>query len=250
MSNIFQDSVSNLRELDNRLIGPDYDYAKHIRNPEQLGMSSKGDISTLTKDVTGLINYVRVLVTGEGKASTTGNPLGNKFFLRTGAKCKDKGSGREVQRYIYINNVPDGSMPFITSGMGVKFTSFKGLVPGTMTNVSRISPNEILQSFSSAVMPECQAVTLETIDVNNKKGSDTQFITTVDIENMPPCWFPNKKNPVTGEKCREGFSSINDEELNMSSKMPDDIIIKMYLSTLGIFGVYLIVKLLQNRKLN
>lgn len=250
MSNIFQDSVNNLKELDDRLIGPDYDYAKHIRNPEQLGMSSKGDINTLTKDVTGLINYVRLLVTGEGKASTTGNPLGNKFFLRTGAKCKDKGSGREVQRYIYINNVPDGSMPFITSGMGVKFTSFKGLVPGTMTNVSRISPNEILQSFSSPSTPDCQAVTLETIDVNNKKGTDTQFITTVDIENMSPCWFPNGKNPVTGKKCTEGFSPINEEQVSMSSSMPDDIIVKMYLSTLGIFGVYLIVKLLQNRTPN
>ena len=203
MTNIFQDSVSNLKELDNRLTGPDYDYAKHIRNPEKLGMSSKGDISTLTKNVNGLVNYVRVLVTGDGKASTTGKPLGNKFFLRTGAKCKDKGSGREVQRYIYINNVPDGSMPFITSGMGVKFTSFKGLVPGTMTNVSRISPNEILQSFSNANMPDCQAVTLETVDVNNKQGRDTQFITTVDIENMSPCWFLNKKNPVTGKKCSE-----------------------------------------------
>lgn len=252
MSNVFQDSVKNLQELDDKLTGPDYDYVKHIRSPEQLGMSNKGSVSALTKDINGLIDYVKLLVTGQGKASVTGQPLGNKFFFRTGASCKDKSSGKTVQRYIYINNVPDGSMPFITSGMGMKFTSFKGLVPGTMGNIERISPTEILQSFASPANPECQAVTLETIDVHNKKGKETNFITTVDIQNMSPCWFSNKKNPVTGKKCKEGFSTINEmeTELNMSSKMPDDIIIKMYLSSVGLLGMYLIIKLLQNRRIN
>lgn len=256
MSNVFEDSVRDLKELDDRITGPDYNYVKHIRNPEKLGMSNKGNVGALTKDINGLIDYVKLLVTGEGKASDTGKPLGNKFFLRTGASCKDKSSGKNVQRYIYINNVPDGSIPFITSGMGVRFTSFKGLVPGTMGNIERISPNEILQSFASPPVPECQPVTLETIDVNNKKGTETNFITTVDIQNMSPCWFSNKKNPITGKKCSEGYSNINDSNdsnennLSMSSKMPDDIIIKIYLSTVSILGMYLIVKLLQNRRIN
>ena len=250
MSNVFEDSVRDLKELDDRLTGPDYNYVKYIRSPDQLGMSNKGSVGALTNDINGLIDYVKLLVTGQGKASVTGQPLGNKFFLRTGASCKDKSSGKSVQRYIYINNVPDGSMPFITSGMGIKFTSFKGLVPGTMGNIERISPSEILQSFSSPSNPECQAVTLETIDVNNKKGTETNFITTVDIQNMPPCWFSNKKNPVTDKKCKEGFSNIDETDLNMSSKMHDDIIIKMYLSTLGILGMYLIIKLIQNRRIN
>ena len=54
-----------------------------------------------------------MLVTGKGRASKTGKPLGNKFFLKTGGQCNpiDK-KGNTVDRYLYINNVPDGSIPF------------------------------------------------------------------------------------------------------------------------------------------
>ena len=76
-------------------------------------MSSKGSISAVSKDINGLISYVEVLVTGKSKASVSGGPLGNKFFLKTGAKCKDianDASNNElVDRYIYVNNVPQGS---------------------------------------------------------------------------------------------------------------------------------------------
>lgn len=249
MANIFQDALTDVNKLEENLLGPNYSYTNQIKSPGEMGMSSTGSFATLERDISGLISYVELLVTGGGNASKTGRPLGNKFFLKTGAKCKDKKTGELVQRSIYINNVPDGSIPFITSGMGVNFTTFEGIIPGTMSNVSKINPFQILQSFMMGSNPECQAMTLQTIDVNNNSSTETQYIATLDIQSMNACSFPDKRNPVTGEKCREAFSNRN---LNLneikSSKMPDELISRIYFSTLGIFGMYILLKMMENKK--
>jgi hypothetical protein len=244
-TNIFTEAVDDVKSLENKLLGPGYNYTNNIKTPKELGMSSTGSIAALTRDITGLVNYVELLVTGKSKASKTGKPLGNKFFLKTGAKCTDKESKQTVNRYIYVNNVPDGSIPFISSALDVNFSEFKGLVPGTLSNVSRINPMQMLQSFMTGTNPECQPVTMETIDVNNLKGKETQYLTTVDIQNMSPCWFSNKKNPITKENCRETFNNLSPQEL---SSMPPDLISKIYIGSLGIFGVYLLLRLLKEKK--
>ena len=92
-----------------------------------MGMSDDGNFGALANDIGGLINYVEVLVSGKG-GSTTGGPLGDKFFLKTGGKCTDVASKKLVDRYIYIDNIPDGSIPIVSSGMGIKFNEFRGLI--------------------------------------------------------------------------------------------------------------------------
>ena len=49
------------------LTSPDYPYFKYIKTPKQIGMSDKGDLKTLGKDIDGLISYVEVLVSGKSK---------------------------------------------------------------------------------------------------------------------------------------------------------------------------------------
>jgi hypothetical protein len=46
---------------------------------------------------------------------------------------------------------------------------------------------------------------METIDINNNKSTETNYVTLVDIGNIDPCTFPDAKNPVTGTSCRETF---------------------------------------------
>ena len=247
MSNVFQDALSDVNELQESLLGPTYNYPDQIKSPSELGMSSTGSWKTLTNDISGLIAYVQVLVTGEGKASKTGRPLGTKFFLKTGGKCKDIKSGELVQRYVYIDNVPDGTIPFISSGLGVNFTTFRGLIPGIMSNIGKVNPLQILQSFVMGSNPDCQSITLQTIDAKNNVSKETQFVATLDIQSMTACSFPDKKNPLTGEKCREAFSNINPSEFK-SSKMPEELITKVYFSALGVFGFYILLKLLQSKR--
>lgn len=239
MSNVFQEVLQNAQGVQEKLLGPTYPYYKNIKTPSEIGMSDKGTIKQMGKNIDGLINYVELLVTGKSKASSTGGPLGNKFFLKTGGKCVDNATNNQVDRYIYVNNVPQGNIPFISGGLGVNFSEFKGLIPGAMGNLNVLNPFAILQSFLSGATPPCQELTMQTIDVNNNKSSETHFVTTTDIKNIDSCSFSNKTNPVTGQKCKETFQtgvSANAAPF----EMPDDAIAQLYFASLAVIGVYIL----------
>ena len=250
MSNIFQEVLNDAEGVQNELLGPTYPYYKNIKSPSQIGMSSKGTIQQMSNNVNGLINYVELLVSGKSKASATGGPLGNKFFLQTGAKCLDNSSdasNNQVDRYIYVNNVPNGDIPFISSGMGINFSDFEGLIPGAMGNLNALNPFAILQSFMSGATPPCQEITMQTINVNNTKSSETHFVTVTDIKNIDPCSFPNKKNPITKAKCKESFQS--GVSANAASvEMPDDITAQLYFAGLAFVSLYIFHRFIEKSR--
>jgi hypothetical protein len=244
MSNVFEDVLNDPGGVEEKLLGPSYPYYKNIKTPSELGMSDKGSMTTLGKDIDGLIQYVEVLVTGKSKASTTNGPLGNKFFLQTGAKCVDTATNNQVDRFIYVNNVPVGNVPFISGGMGVNFSEFKGLIPGTMGNLSVLSPFGIMQSFLSGSTPPCQELTMDVIDINNNKSSESHYVTLVDIKGMDPCIFPKKTNTLTGTKCRETFQTIRAEEL----KLPTDPLVQLYFASLAGVSIYVLYRLMEKSR--
>lgn len=244
-SNIFEDVLNNASEVEEKLLGPTYPYYKNIKTPNEIGMSNKGTIQQMGKNIDGLINYVEVLVTGKSKASKTGGPLGNKFFLQTGAKCVDKDTNEQVDRYIYVNNVPQGNIPFISSGLGTNFKEFRGLIPGSMSNLNALNPFGIMQSFLAGSKPECQQITLETIDNNNRKSSETHYVTLVDIQNMDPCNFQNRINPITNEKCKESFENNSYYNEYETIEMPDDIYSQIYLASVASLGVYILYRIME-----
>jgi hypothetical protein len=248
--NIFQDVLKNAKCAEEKYIGPDYPYYRYIKTPSEIGMSGDGSLSALGKDIDGLIGYVELLVSGGGKASATGQPLGNKFFLKTGGKCTDKSTGQDVDRYIYINNVPTGQIPFISQGLGVNFSEFKGLIPGTISNLNAFNPMEMFQSFLAGSKPDCQELTMETIDIYNNKSTESHFVTLVDIQNMDPCIFQNRTNPITKVSCRETFtnlknSGIQNNECYTCYKIPKDPISQLYFASLGAFGIYVLYRIMQ-----
>jgi hypothetical protein len=249
-SNIFDQVLNNANGVQEKLLGPTYPYYKNIKTPRDIGMSDKGTMNALTADINGLINYTTLLVQGKSKASTTGGPLGNKFFLNTGAKCNDVVTKKQVDRYIYVNNVPEGNIPFISQGLGVNFSEFKGLIPGAVGNLNVLNPYNLLQSFLSGSVPDCQKLTMQTIDVNNNKSSETHYVTLVDIKNMDPCSFPNKINPITKAKCRETFENNNNNNNNNESifeedlKLPQDLLTQIYFLSLSAAVIYIFYKLM------
>ena len=304
--------------------GPSYQYYKYIKTPAELDMNSKGTLPQIGKNINGLMGYVDLLVSGNGipqvgkngkktvlSASKTGKPLGNKFFLQTSAQCKPKDCTDEkcenVDRYIYVDNVPNGDIPFVSQGLGVNFSAFKGLIPGAMGNLKVLNPIHIMDSVFSGPNPECQQITMETIDVNNKVSSETHYVTTMDIANINPCSFPAKKvekfetfkegaknmkndmknlgkkigndfkklgkdiknigkkkngknnnkvkyyrqNPVTGQMCKETFSTTNENNLSENINIFEsiEIIDKVYfvsLAILAIFIFYLFINKIHN----
>jgi hypothetical protein len=234
MSSFFSDVIKDMKGMEQGLLGPDYLYWKRILKPSDMGMSSDGNFGALTNNVGGLINYVEVLVTGNA-GSTTGGPLGDRFFLKTGGQCKDIASGNKVDRYIYIDNVPNGNIPFISSGLGgVDFTEFEGLIPGLLGDLGKLNPLNLFKSFMMGDNPDCMSVTLQTItpavdgDLNDtgkdNYGIDKQFVAVADVKNMDPCIFNDKKNPADPSlTCTETFTSRMDaKNRDRDSSSSDD----------------------------
>ena len=252
MSNLFQEVLTDVKGVEERLLGPTYPYYKNIKTPTDIGMSDKGTIQQMAKNIDGLIQYVELLVTGDSKASATGKPLGNKFFLKTGAKCaaidsctdpNDESTCQKVDRFIYVDNVPSGNIPFISSGLGVNFAEFKGLIPGAMGNLNVLNPFAIMRAFLSGSNPPCQQITMQTITTDNIRSSETNYVTLADIQNMDPCIFTNKKNPVTGQNCKETFQNLQPEVL-----MPSDPLAQVYFTSLGVVGLYILYRLMEKTR--
>lgn len=185
-----------------------YNYAANVRPPASIGMSPDGSLNALGKDITGLIAYTQLLVEGSGKASSTGSPMGNKYFLKTPGTCQAIDTGETVDRYIFINNIPLGNIPFVSESIGGNFSSFRGLIPGMFSDMEVFNPINIVKGFTAGSMPQCRAINMQTIDVNNNVGSETQYIADVDISTIDPCLFPNKQNIITNKKCIEVFSNL------------------------------------------
>jgi hypothetical protein len=249
MANFFQDVLKNVDAVQQDLLGPDYEYWKQVRTPGELGMSGSGNISALSRDIAGLVDYVEVLVGGGGGASKVNGPMGNKFFLKTGAKCKDVQSGKKVDRFMYVNNVPDGTIPFISQGLGgMTFPSFKGLVPGALGDLNVLNPFAIFQSFMMGNYPDCQPLTMQTIDANNNSSQQTQYVATVDIRNMNPCWFSNNRNPITGAACQQAFQNMIKETGTIDAELPDGIVPRLFLASVGGLSLYLLYKLMHRKR--
>jgi len=242
-TNLFQQSLGGTSDMDAQFLGPSYDYSKNIKQPSDIGMSDEGTLPALGKDVNGLIAYTELLVEGTGNASATGNPLGNKLFLLTGQKCNDIVTNEQVDRYIYIDNVPNGNIPFISSGMGMNFTEFRGLIPGIMSNMNAFSPYGMMQAFMTGSVPDCQPITMEVIDSNNYKSKETHYVTTVDINNLDPCSFPDGHNPGTDKTCKQGFSNIK-HSCNKCARLPRNIWVQLYYIFLILLAVFIFYRLL------
>jgi len=242
--NMFQEILKDPRAAEKKYLGEDYPYYKNINSPSELGMSSKGSLEQFGKDLDGLISYVELLVTGDSKASKTGRPLGNKFFVQTPGKCIDKKTGAEVDRYMYIDNVPAGNIPLISSGLGTNFTEFRGIIPGTLSNLNSFNPITIFQSFLEKTKPDCQELTMEVIDIYNNRSTESHFVAESDIKALDPCIFPDRRNPLLPDSaCKETFKNMLNEPYTCY-KIPDDPLVQIYFGALGALGVYILYKIM------
>lgn len=243
------------------IIGPTYPYSKNIKNPKKLGVSSKGTFKALKNDVRALMDYVKVLVSGDSRASATGRPLGNKFFIKTGANCTDVRTGEEVERSLYINNVPSGHIPIISDLADLKLGQLRGLVPGIASNANALDPSSLLSVFTEGPVPDCQKVTLQTIDGKNKVGKGTGYVTLGDLRRMKSKNEIPKNtriaSPRTQESDEEGFRGI--DESPMMQRIKDDapgsveyreaidLLSNLGYTSVSVFLLYILVKIMTKK---
>ena len=210
-------------------IPPTYPYQNFIKTPTELGSSTNGDLSTLENDIDVLLAYKNVLLSGESIAQTIDAPLGNKYFMNTGATCKDS-NGTSQSRYIYVNNVPDGNNVF----------GGRGLVPGVLGNIESMDPTALFNAFDTS--PDCQQVTMAVRDNDNVDGTMTYYVNNSDLQDYNACWFSTGVNPVTNNSCSEGMTSRKPFR-----KSPDRLL-QIYFEGITAVGVYLLYNMLYKKK--
>jgi hypothetical protein len=215
-----------------------YPYHSFIKAPDKLGSSSKA--KALPANIKALTAYVDTLVTGQSKAQTV-SPLGNSYFMNTGGTCNDV-NGVSQPRYVYINNIPDGDIPFISSAMGENLTEFEGLVPGVLGSLSYINPFKIFSAFDPAT--PCQEIKMPIRDITNATSEDSKYVCESDIKDYNPCWFSDERNPVTNEECPSNKKKKNKKKKNgMTTQFPKDPVLQVYAIGVYCLGAYILYRL-------
>lgn len=195
----------NADDLGPGFLGPKYDYGDYIKTTSEMGMSGKGNFTALGNDIAGLISYSTLLIEGGGKARV-GGPLGNRFFAKTGTKCKpsikkgkkwvpDPKVKGNVDRYLWIDNTTKGKNPF-----GRGSTPFKGLVPGMLENMGALNPMGLMAGFVEGSTPPCIKIRKRT-GPHDKRGSlktESHYVSVRDLEGFKTMnEFLNQKQPQT-----------------------------------------------------
>ena len=248
MAGFFDKFNKGVGNLEKKFLGPSYNYAKQIKTPKEIGMTSKGTMGALASDVAGLIAFTEILVAGGGKASRVNGPLGNRFYLKTGGQCTAP-DGNKVDRYVYINNKPTGSIPFISDITGTSFPEFRGLVPGSIENVGALNPVALFGGFMQGSNPKCRKLNLP-----SDNGIRGVYVADDDIANLDPCVFGGK-NPVSGERrqncARDGFTNMDETFMELKELITNDNKLKknksanFYNLAFGFLLIYLFYKLMK-----
>jgi hypothetical protein len=143
--------------------------------------------------------------------------LKNALNEQKAKRDEERGQAKQqVQRWIYVNNIPDGSIPFISSGAdGRGFQSLRGLIPGALGNLGALNPVQLFNGFTAGTYPDCAKITMETVNNENAKSSETHHIAMIDMVQLNPCSFPGRYNPASGKSCQnrsEGFDEMKKEK--------------------------------------
>ena len=261
----FKDVVTGVSDMEQSVLGPNYEYYKFIKSPNEMGMSGDGNFDALKSDVAGIINYVNLLVSGHTPASTTGGPLGSKYFIKTGGTCKDYRSGDVVTRSMYINNVPTGKINFIPMMPSIDVgSSMQGIVPGTLNNLGDINPVAMFGAFMEGNEPLCANVKLETIKQGdsggraiNVTGEESGYVPLYELKqaeengNVPKGTFNSRMNRALNSSV-EGFQGFCEKAINGNIEVDENkpLSLKSTLSSkwfgygFSVLAMYLLYKLI------
>ena len=92
MGDFFKDIAGGVEKAQAGFLGPTYNYTKQIKTPSNLGISSKGDLDTLARDINGIISYTEVLVSGKSKAQRKNNTHSKQKSAKRATRQSGRGA--------------------------------------------------------------------------------------------------------------------------------------------------------------
>jgi hypothetical protein len=171
-------------------------------------------------------------------------PLGGKNFMKTLLKCKDVETGDTVNRYVYMNNVPTGRIPFME---GTE-TNLRGFVPGMVGNLERMSPLNTISKMFEASVPPCKKVKLQVINDNRLNRTMEKHVSLSDLQTlMDRNEHINSYNnsPSFTEEDLENWKKLSPNEgFNIREKRYE---MDIYHVSLLLLFIYIIYCLIRNR---
>ena len=193
----FDDDGKPNGQCEKSYLGPGFNYVKHIRDPQDMQLAVSGNMWQFGNDVAAIGDYIALLIAGPSRANKRGDgtdgisqrPLGDSFMMETGATCTDVKAeipGSLVPRSIFVNNIPVGNIPLLSS-MSKDFSSFRGLVPGVAQDLEVLNPIAFAEGLMDGGAPPCVHVTLPTINREGQVVDASGYLTLTDLKNMDPC---------------------------------------------------------------
>ena len=182
--------------MSDNFLGVSHNYVKQIKTPSELKMSKKGTMNALEKDIAGLISYTQLMVEGDGNAKKGSAPLGNRYFLKTEGECTpiDKPNAKTT-KYLYINNVPSGGIPILTGLTGTRSKVLRGLVPGVLENVGKLSPVGLFGAITGTSSSQCRLCPKNICPVNVQEPKRSDY-----------------SSPDTFKKALNDYNNVKDEK--------------------------------------
>lgn len=219
-------------------------FKDQIKSPNELieGDPTDDSWSQISKNMAGIVEYVKIITTGDSKAVKNG-VLGNSYFKKTDFKCNDIKTKKRVPLHIYKNNK-------MIDNNGKKMS----IINGIQSELGNLSTDGLLDGFGKSNDISCVKVDLETSTMNGGRmvlGRENHYVDIKALEKMNGCLFSNSdkvKNSKEiwdtylrkGKSCIEGFEMFSDE-LNKRGDYIDketskDNILSMDLSKLDLKG--------------
>lgn len=196
--NSIWDSVANGSATDD-VMGPSYSYADHIAGPSSMGVGTDGTMSQLGRNLGGITEYVKYMVSGPA--------LGNQYFVNTGGMCTAP-DGSSQPRYNYINNIANGAdlLPAtMKQELGGLTSDFNGLIPGMLEDIEGLNPVSLFESLAADSTPSCECYSCP-----SRGGTESRFLNT----SLSADYDPNLCTKVDVSVCksqgRESFSNRDD----------------------------------------
>lgn len=148
---------------------PNYSYTDEIATPADLGIERGGSFGAISRAVAGINYYSDVVGFGEStqlakRQGMVQNPLGIRFFLKTGQVCSNG-----ANMYEYIDTVPKGGKIGPRTEKELKkmgLANMRGLAPGILEDsISALDPTGLLKAVTGSGYPKCKRVTQPVGDV-------------------------------------------------------------------------------------
>lgn len=158
-------------------LGPKFSYADQIPLPGDIGVRKGGDFGAIQGALAGVSYYVDTIgfgtrsMTSETLGAPGQNPIGLRYFMKTGITCTN---GKDM--YEYIDSIPKGDAFGKRIGDAIQGTlgvGLKGLGPAMMEDAKgALDPMPILNAVAGNAYPKCKQVRLPVGDQNGRTRSN------------------------------------------------------------------------------